>query len=61
VVPLFRFGGIVLLAVSASFIASMTLLPALIKVLRPGFIANIAARSNTDTHTNIKGNSHENA
>ena len=41
VVPLLRFGAIVLLAVSVSFIASMTLLPALIKVVRPSFIANI--------------------
>jgi hypothetical protein len=61
VVPLFRFGGIVLLAVSASFIASMTLLPALIKVIRPGFIANIAARSKTNIQTNLKEVSHENA
>ena len=38
VVPLYRFGSIVLLAVSASFLASMTLLPALIKCLRPDFI-----------------------
>lgn len=41
VVPLFRFGGIVLLAVSTSFISSVTLLPALIKLIRPNFIANI--------------------
>jgi hypothetical protein len=42
VVPLFRFGAIVLLAISASFIASMTLLPALIKVIRPSFIKNVS-------------------
>jgi len=49
VVPLFRFGGIVLMAISASFIASMTLLPALIKVFRPKFIANIEPQSNKET------------
>ena len=38
VVPLFRFGAIVALSVSVSFLASITLLPALIKVLRPAFI-----------------------
>lgn len=59
VVPLFRFGGIVLLAVSASFVASMTLLPALIKVVRPSFIANIAVQSTTSAHANIKEVSHE--
>ena len=42
VVPLFRFGAIVLLAISASFIASMTLLPALIKVTRPSFVKNVS-------------------
>lgn len=41
VVPLFRFGAIVLLAISVSFVASMSLLPALIKVMRPNFIPNI--------------------
>jgi hypothetical protein len=61
VVPLFRFGGIVLLAVSASFIASMTLLPALIKVTRPSFIENIAPQSKPNTHTNLKEVSRENA
>lgn len=44
VVPLFRFGAIVLLAISASFIASMTLLPALIKVIRPSFIKNVSLK-----------------
>ena len=44
VVPLFRFGAIVLLAISASFIASMTLLPALIKVTRPSFVKNISTQ-----------------
>jgi predicted RND superfamily exporter protein len=38
VVPLTNFGTIVALAVTTSFVASMTLLPALIKLLRPGFI-----------------------
>jgi len=38
VVPLNNFGTIVVLAVSMSFIASMTLLPAMVKVFRPKFI-----------------------
>ncbi|VAW89599.1 hypothetical protein MNBD_GAMMA17-397 [hydrothermal vent metagenome] len=38
VVPLTRFGAMVGVAVTASFIASMTILPALIKVLKPKFI-----------------------
>jgi len=36
--PLLRFGGLVAVAVSAAFIASMTLLPALITLLRPRFL-----------------------
>jgi uncharacterized protein len=35
---LFNFGSIVVLAVAGSFVASMTLLPALIKLFRPGFM-----------------------
>lgn len=38
VVPLANFGVIVALSVSTSFIASMTLLPALIKVFQPAFM-----------------------
>jgi len=38
VVPLTRFGALIAVAVSSSFIASMTILPALIKVLKPRFI-----------------------
>ena len=38
VVPLNNFGTIVVLSVSMSFIASLTLLPALVNVLRPTFI-----------------------
>ncbi len=38
VVPLTRFGAMVGVAVTASFIASMTILPALIKILKPKFI-----------------------
>jgi len=38
VVPLTRFGAMIGIAVAASFIASMTILPALIKVLKPKFI-----------------------
>jgi len=38
VVPLTRFGALIAVAVTSSFIASMTILPALIKVLKPRFI-----------------------
>ncbi len=38
VVPLTRFGALVAVAVTSSFIASMTILPALIKVIKPRFI-----------------------
>ncbi len=38
VVPLTRFGALVVVAVTSSFIASMTILPALIKVFKPRFI-----------------------
>ena len=38
VVPLIRFGTLVAVAVSVSFIASMTVLPALIKVIEPNFV-----------------------
>ena len=38
VVPLIRFGTLVAVAVSVSFLASMTVLPALIKVMEPNFI-----------------------
>jgi predicted RND superfamily exporter protein len=42
VTPLNQFGGIVFLAVGTSYLASMTLLPALIKIIRPKFIAGVA-------------------
>lgn len=48
VVPLNNFGTIVALAVTTSFIASMTLLPALIKLIRPRFILGTLVV--TDTH-----------
>jgi len=38
VVPLIRFGTLVAVAVSVSFIASMTVLPALIKIIEPDFV-----------------------
>ena len=38
VVPLTRFGALVAISVTSSFIASMTVLPALIKVLKPAFL-----------------------
>ena len=36
--PLMRFGSLVAVAVSSSFVASLTILPALIAVLRPAFL-----------------------
>lgn len=42
VVPLNNFGTIVVLAVSMSFIASMTLLPAMVQVFKPKFILDTA-------------------
>lgn len=36
--PLVKFGALVAIAVSVAFLASMTLLPALVKVLRPKFL-----------------------
>ncbi len=38
VVPLIRFGSLVAVGVSVSFIASMTILPALVKAIRPRFL-----------------------
>lgn len=38
VVPLIHFGGLVAVGVSASFLASITVLPALIKAVRPAFL-----------------------
>lgn len=38
VVPLIKFGSLVAVGISASFIASMTLLPAIIKATRPAFL-----------------------
>ena len=49
VVPLTRFGAMVGVAVTASFIASMTILPALIKVLKPKFIGLENEKTSTAT------------
>jgi hypothetical protein len=45
VVPLVRFGGIVLLAVAVSFFTSMTLLPAILNTLKPKFLGIYRANS----------------
>ncbi len=45
VVPLNNFGSIVVIAVTTSFIASVTFLPALIKVIRPSFICGTSSAS----------------
>jgi len=44
VVPLMNFGIIVALAVSTSFITSMTLIPALVKVFKPAFICQPSSK-----------------
>ncbi|WP_287438784.1 outer membrane lipoprotein-sorting protein [Reinekea sp.] len=43
--PLIRFGGLVMLAVSSAFIASVTLLPALVLLFTPAQIVKILTRS----------------
>ncbi|MFC3151244.1 outer membrane lipoprotein-sorting protein [Litoribrevibacter euphylliae] len=47
VVPLNNFGTIVVIAVSTSFLASVTFLPALIKLTRPAFIVGKAQSSDS--------------
>ncbi len=44
VVPLMNFGIIVALAVSTSFITSMTLIPALVKVFKPAFLCQPSSK-----------------
>ena len=48
VIPLVRFGGIVLLAVSVSFITSLTLLPAILNVFKPNFLSLQSAKLKED-------------
>ncbi len=43
VVPLIRFGLLVAIAVAVSFLASMTVLPAMIKVFEPRFLQKTSA------------------
>ena len=51
VVPLNNFGTIVVISVTTSFFASMSLLPALIKVFQPKFITGIKTKKvNTQPH-----------
>ena len=45
--PLARFGSLVAVAVSASFLASMTIVPAVIKLLRPSFLLSSGALSDS--------------
>ena len=54
VVPLNNFGTIVALAVSMSFLASVTLLPALIKVFKPRFITSCITSLITTESTSDK-------
>jgi outer membrane lipoprotein-sorting protein len=53
IVSLNNFGSIVVLAVTTSFIASMTLLPALIKLTQPGFIMKFEENQNSKRHRGI--------
>ena len=52
VVPLTNFGTIVVIAVTTSFLASLSLLPALIKVFKPRFISDVIPEVSTDVATN---------
>jgi hypothetical protein len=45
VVALNRFGAIIMLAVFTAFVLSLTLIPAMVKVFRPGFVFGGQARS----------------
>jgi len=51
-----NFGAIVALAVSVSFLASMTLLPALIKQFRPAFIVPVSATATGSSSKRVKLN-----
>ena len=56
VVPLTNFGTIVVISVTTSFLASLSLLPALIKVIKPGFISQSLNRENNQTtHSELSG------
>ena len=57
VVPLNNFGTIVVLSVSMSFIASLTLLPALVKMLRPAFIFADESMTTATTESAASGSS----
>lgn len=48
VVPLTDFGTIVVISVTTSFLASLSLLPALIKVFKPRFISDVINRVSTE-------------
>lgn len=45
VASLNQFGGILVVAISTSFLASLTVVPALVKVFRPGFVVNAGSTS----------------
>ena len=47
VVPLNNFGTIVVVSVTTSFLASMSFLPALIKVTKPAFITGVSTKTKT--------------
>lgn len=49
--PLVKFGSLVAVAVSTAFIASMTLMPALVKIIKPRFLTNPAQGALPHVHT----------
>jgi predicted RND superfamily exporter protein len=53
VVPLTDFGTIVVISVTTSFLASLSLLPALIKVVKPRFISDAIAGVTANGATNV--------
>jgi len=54
VVPLVRFGMLVAVAVAVSFLASMTVLPAMIKVFKPSFLRPPVLVENTRSEILVK-------
>ena len=56
VVPLNNFGTIVVISVTTSFLASLILLPALIKVFKPRFIYDVLTKTGTNAITSKQPN-----
>ena len=63
VVPLIKFGALVAVGITSSFIASMTILPALIKAIHPAFLytdkSKVATTKMIELDVNQKERNHE--